>query len=99
MLIVAGHFDVDPDKREEFVASRLDEIRHTREEAGCIEYGFYFDAMDPGRVGILERWEDQAALDAHVAGLGAWRREHGRPLPASSASVYVYEVAGEKRLM
>lgn len=38
----------------------------TRKEDGCIQFEPFISADDPDRVVILERWRDQAALDAHV---------------------------------
>ena len=37
----------------------------TRQEHGCIEYGFYRDSTDANCVLSFERWVDQAAEDAH----------------------------------
>ena len=67
MLIVAGSFDVDPAQRDEFLAGRLDSIRATREEPGCLEYVMSADPVDPTRVVLFERWAAQAAFDGHMA--------------------------------
>ena len=37
----------------------------SREEEGCIEYGFYRDRADATRILAFEIWADQAALDFH----------------------------------
>jgi quinol monooxygenase YgiN len=66
MLIVAGQFVVAPDQRERFLESRAAAIRASRAEAGCLEYCFSADSLDPGVVRIFERWEDRASLDAHL---------------------------------
>ena len=39
--------------------------RETRQEHGCIEYGFYRDSSDTNTVLSYERWLDQDAEDAH----------------------------------
>ena len=39
----------------------------TRKEDGCNQFEAFVSADDPDRVVILERWRDQAALDAHRA--------------------------------
>lgn len=36
-------------------------------EPGCISYHLHVDRTDPDRMVMLETWESQAALDAHVA--------------------------------
>ncbi len=37
----------------------------TRQEHGCIEYGFYQESSDANTVLSFERWLDQDAEDAH----------------------------------
>lgn len=37
----------------------------TRQEHGCIEYGFYQDSERPNTVISFERWVDMAAEDSH----------------------------------
>jgi quinol monooxygenase YgiN len=70
MVIVAGSFEIKPDEREEFLAGRLESMRASRSEAGCLEYTMSADPIDAGRVVLFERWEDQASLDAHLAAMG-----------------------------
>ena len=67
MIIVAGHIDVAPEQRDEFLAGREEAIRASRTEPGCIEYVFSADALEPGRVRVFERWESKEALQAHLA--------------------------------
>jgi quinol monooxygenase YgiN len=40
VVIVAGTFEVDPEQREAFLASRLDRMRTSRAQTGCLEYTF-----------------------------------------------------------
>ena len=47
MLIVAGTFTVDPGRRAEFLESRLEAIRTSRTEQGCVQYAMSADAVDP----------------------------------------------------
>ena len=97
MLVVGGSFEVDPAERDAFIAARQDSMRASRREAGCLEYTFAADPVEPGRVILFERWESQEALDAHLAGI------RQAPQPASpapkAASIVVYEVSGERRLV
>ena len=97
MVIVGGTFEVDPSQREQFLASRLEMMRASRGEPGCLEYTFAADPIEPGRVVLYERWESQADLDAHLAALRA-----GAPRPAdvgvSSSSIVFYDVSGERPL-
>jgi len=94
MLIVAGHFDVDPAERDAFLAGRVDSIRSTRSEGGCLEYVMSADPVDPTRVMLFERWADQAAFDAHMAAIQSAPRTSG-PAP-KGFSVKIYDIAGER---
>ena len=98
MIVVGGSFDVEPAQREAFLAERVAMMRRSRAEHGCLEYTFAADPVEPGRVVLFERWTDQAALDAH---LGALRSDPVDPAPqvkASSTSVVLYDVGGERTL-
>lgn len=97
MVIVGGRFEVDPDQREAFLAGRVAAMRASRAEAGCLEYTLSADPIEPGRVVLFERWESQAALDAHVAA-----QAKAPPSPSAvaprSVSIVVYDVSGERTL-
>ena len=98
MVIVAGWFEVDPGERDAFVAGRVDGMRRSRAEQGCIEYVLAPDPVDPGRVVLFERWASQADLDAH---LGAARQRppaEGPSVTPTSFSISVYDVTGERPL-
>jgi quinol monooxygenase YgiN len=92
VIIVAGHFIVDPDQREQFLYSRADMMRTSRSEAGCITYAFSPDPLDPGRVLLFERWETKAALADHLAAL----RRGTRPpdgVEVQASEVQQYEIS------
>jgi quinol monooxygenase YgiN len=97
MVIVAGHFVVDPADQAAFVAGRVEAMRVTREEPGCLEYVMAADPLDPTRVVLYERWADQAALDAHLALLATGGSRATGPAPLGF-EVRVYDVAGERSL-
>ncbi|GAB4065741.1 hypothetical protein GCM10028777_16300 [Angustibacter speluncae] len=40
----------------------------TRTEDGCLGYDLHESVADPGTFVTVERWTDQASLDAHLAG-------------------------------
>jgi quinol monooxygenase YgiN len=96
VLIVAGSFEVDPDQRDAFVASRHESMQKSRSEPGNLEYTVAPDPIDPGRVVLYERWVDQAALDAHLAPIRAGTAPQG--VAPKSASIAIYDVAGERSL-
>src|SRR5688572_4713120 len=94
MLIVAGHFDVDPAQRDEFLSARAGALRTTRTESGCHEYSTSADPADPTRVRLCERSADQAAFEAHMAAIQTAPRPGG-PAP-KGFSAKIYAIAGER---
>ena len=93
MVIVAGSFVVAAADRDAFIEGRRSGMEASRAEAGCLDYVFAADPLDPERVVLFERWEDQASLDAHLA---------GPPMDTAvapiSASIVIYDIAGERPL-
>jgi quinol monooxygenase YgiN len=98
VVIVGGSYEVEPDQREEFLAGRREAVRAARAEPGCLEYTVAADPIEPGRVVLFERWEDQAALDVHIGGM----RQAPPPPPGGvapkSVTVVVYDISGERTL-
>ncbi len=98
MLIVGGFFEVEPAERDAFVAGRLEGMRMSRSEQGCLEYTLAPDPLEPSRVLLFERWETQAALDAHLANARQSPQPSTPRVAPRSASIKVYDVAGERQL-
>jgi quinol monooxygenase YgiN len=98
MVIVGGSFEVEPDQREQFLASRLEMIRRSRSEPGCLEYAFSADPIDPTRIILFERWASQESLDAHLSAIRAAGPPPSTGVTPKAASVIVYDVSGERPL-
>jgi quinol monooxygenase YgiN len=98
MVIVAGEFHLDPTRRDEFIAERIESMQRSRAESGCIDYVIAPDPVEPGRAILFERWESQAALDAHLAGLASSSSTGAAAIAPESVSIVVYDVAGERPL-
>lgn len=94
MLIVAGAFVVNAQDREEFLSQRLDSMRATRSEPGCLEYVVGADPVDPTRVVLFERWADQDSFDGHLAALASSPRPGGPP--PQSMSMEIYDISGTR---
>ena len=65
---------------EEMVASGL--VEAVRAEPGNERYAYYFSMDDPQTVLLVDRWRDQAAIDAHhksemMEQIAALRKKHG----------------------
>ncbi len=104
VLIVAGTFMVEPADRDAFIQYRIDTMRNSRAEAGCHEYTFSADPIDPARVLLFERWDDQASLDAHLDALSTpapAQDDSPPPVPINptSVSITIYDIAGERTLV
>lgn len=41
-------------------------VAATRDEPGCVSYDLFESASAPGTFVTVERWADQAAMDAHM---------------------------------
>jgi quinol monooxygenase YgiN len=98
VVIVGGSFEIEPERREEFLAGRHEAMRRSRAEPGCLEYVMSADPIDPGRIVLFERWADQVSLDAHMA---ASRQAPAAPDVATaptSSVVSLYDVTGERPL-
>jgi len=67
MIVIAGKITLDPSKKDEANVAAIEMMEATHAEAGCIEYAFTWDLVEEGVVRVIEQWEDQAALDAHMA--------------------------------
>jgi quinol monooxygenase YgiN len=99
VLIVAGMFEVEPDRRQEFLTDREDSMRKSRAEPGCLEYVMSADPIDPGRVVLLERWADQQSLDVHLSAMQGAPPPPAEGVALKSAVVTVYDVSGERSLL
>jgi quinol monooxygenase YgiN len=66
-IIITGVIDLDPGKRDEFIAAANTAMEATRAEDGCESYAFSADLADQGRFYVSEQWATQAAMDTHMA--------------------------------
>ena len=68
MIIVQGWVRLASEDIERLRIAASDMMRITREsEPGCIDYAFAQDLAEPERLHVVERWADEAALNAHFA--------------------------------
>jgi hypothetical protein len=47
-----------------------DWIKEARGRGGCLSYSYAVDLADPNVLHVIETWDDEAAIDAHMADLG-----------------------------
>ncbi len=64
--IVAKNF-IKEENIEEFIKYATELVEATvRSDAGCIQYELCRNVDDPTVMAMIEAWEDQASLDAHM---------------------------------
>ncbi|MDP1818771.1 MAG: putative quinol monooxygenase [Acidimicrobiales bacterium] len=66
-IIVTGTIELDPAKRDAFIALANDAMSASRVEEGNEGYAFSADLTDPGRFYVAEQWASQEAMDVHMA--------------------------------
>ena len=98
-LIVAGTVRVPPENLDRFRPHMTQMMAASRAEAGCHAYGYAEDVAEPGLIHVFERWESQAALDAHfqTPHMARWR-SLWPSFGVSDRRLIAYEVASEREL-
>lgn len=74
-------------------------IEATRAEAGCVEYNYAEDVLDPGLIRVSEVWDSAEQLAAHMQTphMARWQQERAE-LGLSERDVTVFEVSGSRAL-
>lgn len=75
MLLIVGTVRLPATNLERARPAMQAMVQASRAEAGCLEYSYGEDVLEPGLIHVKELWSDQAALDAHFASshIQAWR--------------------------
>ncbi len=98
MLIVAGEVKLaDAGQVAQARQALGTMVAETLKETGCITYSFAQDLADASIIRIFERWEDQAALDAHMKSphMAAFREAMGN-MKVEGLEVNIYDASGER---
>lgn len=65
--VVAKNY-IKAGKTEEFISAAKQLVKETNEkDSGCIRYELFQDLSNPQVLTIMEEWENQEALDKHMA--------------------------------
>ncbi|HWA64961.1 MAG TPA: putative quinol monooxygenase [Mycobacteriales bacterium] len=67
MILILGRGRVHADQRDAALAAAAAMSAASTAEAGCLEYSFWVSPEDPNSIGLVERWEDDEALTAHMS--------------------------------
>ena len=100
MIIVSGKAKVQPGAIEKVREAMENAILETRKEAGCIDYSYGRDVLDPDTIIILEYWESAEALQNHFTQphMAEWMQALGQA-GVISQDVKAYDIAGERTLL
>lgn len=92
MIVVVGQFRFPPERMEAARPVMRRVIEATRAEAGCVEYNYGEDMLDPGLIRVSEIWESREQLAAHMqtAHMAEWQRERAE-LGLTGRSIVVFE--------
>lgn len=66
MLTYFATIAIKPEHFEEAIVAVQNIVARTRQEKGCHQFDLYADATK-NQLFIMEKWDDQAALDFHYA--------------------------------
>ncbi len=64
MIIVAGHLQVPPHRRDLYLEGCRDIVSSARRAEGCLDFALSPDLLDPGRINVFERWASVDDLEA-----------------------------------
>ena len=65
---VVADFSIRPDAVDGFLAAARELRSETHaKDAGCLAYDLFRDTADPTHLTMIEEWESQELLDAHLA--------------------------------
>ena len=64
-IIISGTVDLPPENLQAALEAGRPLIEGALTEAGCLDYDWCPDPLNPGRIRVFERWESEAALAAH----------------------------------
>jgi quinol monooxygenase YgiN len=67
-VMIVVEFEVKPEHRSEFIELMKGHARRSRSDDGCRQFDLMLPAGDERHVFLVEKWRDQAALDAHAKG-------------------------------
>ena len=66
MIFVSMDIEAKPGGRDILIAAMQKMATTTRSEAGCIAYTFSAGLADPDRFHLVEIWENEELMDAHI---------------------------------
>ena len=66
-ILVTAQMDIDPAHVERIILESRPLIEASLAESGCQHYSWALDPLVPGRVHVLELWDDELSLAHHFS--------------------------------
>ncbi len=91
-VAVIGQFRFPPENVEAARPAMRKVMEATRAEAGCIEYNYGEDVLDPGLIRVSELWESREQLMVHMKAphMAVWVEERAA-LGLSGRKITVFD--------
>jgi (4S)-4-hydroxy-5-phosphonooxypentane-2,3-dione isomerase len=67
-VMIVVEFEVKPTHRTAFIELMRAHAQRSRGDDGCLQFDVMLPREDDAHVFLVEKWRDQAALDAHARG-------------------------------
>src|SRR5579864_7429728 len=67
-VMIVVDFEVKPEFRAQFLVLMKGHAGRSRRDDGCLQFDLMLPKDDERHVFLIEKWRDQAALDAHAKG-------------------------------
>jgi quinol monooxygenase YgiN len=67
-VMIVVEFEVKTEHRHQFLELMRAHAQRSRRDDGCLQFELMLPKDDDRRVFLVEKWRDQAALDAHAKG-------------------------------
>lgn len=81
MIIIAGALHVDPQERSAYLEATFDVAGLARAFPGCADFVQAADPIDPSRINVYERWENDADVAAFRASGPPETADEAKALP------------------
>lgn len=91
MLIISGHLTVAPEDRDAYLEGCVAVVEHARAARGCRDFGLSADLLDPARINVYERWENESDL----LGFRGSGPDQDQQVAIVGADVRRYEISSE----
>lgn len=99
MIVVTGYVTLDPNQRDAALDAIGACVTATRAEDGNIDYRYSADLDEANRLNLVEQWEDESAMKAHMESphLATFLEKFG-PMIGGPVEITRHDVSGSSKL-